>query len=173
MLGRVLEALESGPNAPYTDILLWSDHGYHLDEKLHVAKRTLWEQSTRVPLIIRSPATRPGEVEACPVSLVDLAPTILHMAGLTERERAGFDLDGTSLLEETFTPAVTMWEGAYSLRSRYWRYTRYPCGAKELYDHRIDDAALNNLAGSREHRGALVRQRKRLRELLGDILPAA
>ncbi|MGY8693112.1 MAG: sulfatase, partial [Verrucomicrobiia bacterium] len=51
-VGIVLDALKSSPHADNTIIVLWSDHGFHLGEKQHWAKRTLWEESTRVPLLI-------------------------------------------------------------------------------------------------------------------------
>ncbi|MBI3747601.1 MAG: sulfatase-like hydrolase/transferase, partial [Chloroflexi bacterium] len=44
---RVLHSLETGPNAKNTIVVLWSDHGWHLGEKLHWRKFTLWERATR------------------------------------------------------------------------------------------------------------------------------
>ena len=55
MLGRVLDALEAGPNKDNTIVVLWSDHGWHLGEKQHWQKFTGWRASTRVPLMIRVP----------------------------------------------------------------------------------------------------------------------
>ncbi len=52
-VGIVLDALEDSPHADNTIIVLWSDHGWHLGEKQHWAKRTLWEESTRVPQQMR------------------------------------------------------------------------------------------------------------------------
>ena len=54
-VGRVIEALDAGPNKDNTIIVLWSDHGYHLGEKGHWHKRTLWERATHVPLIVVAP----------------------------------------------------------------------------------------------------------------------
>ncbi|MEM9281774.1 MAG: sulfatase, partial [Verrucomicrobiota bacterium] len=51
-VGRVLDALDASPYADNTTILLFSDHGYHLGEKDRISKQTLWEESTRVPLIV-------------------------------------------------------------------------------------------------------------------------
>ena len=51
-VGMVLDALENSSYADNTIIVLWSDHGFHLGEKQHWAKRTLWEESTRVPLLV-------------------------------------------------------------------------------------------------------------------------
>ena len=52
MVGRVLDALESSQYASNTIVVLFSDHGYHIGEKQKYHKSTLWEESTRVPLII-------------------------------------------------------------------------------------------------------------------------
>ena len=46
---------ENSSYADNTIIVLWSDHGFHLGEKQHWAKRTLWEESTRVPLLFAGP----------------------------------------------------------------------------------------------------------------------
>ncbi|SMP68999.1 Arylsulfatase A [Neorhodopirellula lusitana] len=55
MIGRLLDSLDSGPLADNTIVVLWSDHGYHLGQKQHWEKFALWEQTTRVPLIIATP----------------------------------------------------------------------------------------------------------------------
>ena len=55
MLGRVLDALEAGPNAKNTIVVLWADHGWQLGEKEHWQKYTPWRAVTRVPLMIRVP----------------------------------------------------------------------------------------------------------------------
>ncbi|HAD58488.1 MAG TPA: iduronate-2-sulfatase, partial [Planctomycetaceae bacterium] len=60
MLGRVLKALQSGPNAHNTIVVLWSDHGWHLGEKQHWQKFTAWRVCTRVPLMIRVPEGTTG-----------------------------------------------------------------------------------------------------------------
>ncbi|MCB1615705.1 MAG: sulfatase, partial [Pseudomonadales bacterium] len=54
-VGKVLDALEHGPNKENTMVVLWSDHGWHLGEKLHWSKYTLWEEATRIPLIFKVP----------------------------------------------------------------------------------------------------------------------
>nr|MBA3313810.1 sulfatase [Planctomycetaceae bacterium] len=55
MLGRVLESLEQAEQAENTIVVLWSDHGWHLGEKDVSGKNTLWDRSTRVPLIVAGP----------------------------------------------------------------------------------------------------------------------
>ena len=54
-LGRLMEALDNSAYKDNTVVVLWTDHGWHLGENAW-AKFTLWEESTRIPLIIRSPS---------------------------------------------------------------------------------------------------------------------
>ena len=78
-----------------TIIVLWSDHGWHLGEKHRWRKQTLWEESTRVPLIIVAPGvTTPGTRSTRAVSLIDILPTLLELTGVD----ALSDLDGVSLM---------------------------------------------------------------------------
>lgn len=93
MVGQVVAALQASAYAATTDIVLLSDHGYHLGEKSHWRKLTFWEPSVRVPFMINSPALSPGDITS-PVSLLDVAPTILDLAGAT----APAQFEGVSLL---------------------------------------------------------------------------
>jgi arylsulfatase A-like enzyme len=60
MLGRVLDTLDTSPHKDNTIVALWSDHGWHLGEKQHWQKFTMWRATTRVPLIIKVPKGVPG-----------------------------------------------------------------------------------------------------------------
>jgi arylsulfatase A-like enzyme len=149
MVGQVLDALDASQYANNTAVVLWSDHGYHLGEKLHWRKMALWEQATRVPLLIRAP----GLVEAgggfdLPVSLLDLAPTLTDIAGIPRPTQ----FEGDSLLGITpeiasKRPAHMRWGDAVSTRTGIWRWTRYPEGGEELYDLSEDPREFNNLVG--------------------------
>jgi len=152
IVARIIEALDQSPAAQDTIVVLWGDNGFHLGEKLHWRKFTLWEEATRVPLIIIPPGgmsctPRPSE----PVSLIDLFPTILDLAGLPAIEA----VDGRSLanemgLRESRTQprsAISTWgRGNHSVRAGRWRYTRYVDGTDELYDHHADPYEWTNLA---------------------------
>ena len=61
-VGKVLDALDNSPAKDNTLIILYSDHGFHLGEKERWAKRSLWEDSTRVPLIVAGPGVAQGKV---------------------------------------------------------------------------------------------------------------
>jgi len=151
MVGQLLDALERTGRADDTIIVLWSEHGWHLGEKHRWRKQTLWEESTRVPLIIVAPGvTTPGTRSARAVSLIDILPTLLELTGVD----ALSDLDGVSLmplLKEPDAPwdraAVSTYEqGNHAVRSERYRYIRYYDGSEELYDHENDPGEWTNLA---------------------------
>ena len=85
MLGRLFDALDNSPYADNTIVVLWSDHGWHLGEKHHWRKFTLWAEATRVPLVFVVPKGVPGlpdgtpvgQPSSGPVSLLDLYPTLI------------------------------------------------------------------------------------------------
>ncbi|NDH94781.1 MAG: hypothetical protein EBZ13_09695 [Planctomycetia bacterium] len=100
-LGEVIDALDKSDMADSTWIIVLSDHGWHLGEKNHVAKQTLWTRSTRVPMIIVPPRrmTKTPCGVRCdrPVVLLDVYPTLLAGTNL-EPIDADQQLDGLSLL---------------------------------------------------------------------------
>ena len=158
MIGRVMAALDEGPNAENTIVVFLSDHGFHLGEKNHWRKFTLWEESTRVPLIIIAPTvTKPGTVCERPVELVDLYRTLAELCELEAPEKT----DGESLvalLKEPETPwphaaITTNGRGNHSVRTERWRYIRYADGSEELYDHESDPNEWTNLAADPELAG--------------------
>ena len=81
-IGRVIEALDEGDYGDNTYVVLFSDHGFHLGEKERFAKRSIWEDGTRVPLIIVGPNIPEGKVCAKPVQLLDIYPTLLELTNL-------------------------------------------------------------------------------------------
>lgn len=150
MLGRILDGLEASEYNHNTIIVLWSDHGYHFGEKWHWHKQALWDRATRVPLIISTPGmAMAGSRSDRTVSLIDLYPTLVDLAGLPNK----VDLDGTSLrllLENPNAPwdrpaTITYLFGNHALRTERWSYIRYKDGSEELYDRRQDPNEWVNL----------------------------
>src|SRR5262249_20803166 len=77
-LGRVLEALDASEYRNNTNVVLWSDHGWHLGQKLHWRKFALWEEATHNVLMMSIPGlTKPASRCAKPVNLIDLYPTLV------------------------------------------------------------------------------------------------
>jgi arylsulfatase A-like enzyme len=150
-IGRVMAGLDESPHAEDTIVVLVSDHGLMLGEKRHWGKTVLWEEATRVPMIVAAPGVgQPGARCSQPVSLVDIYPTLVQLCGLPERP----ELEGSSLVpllenpsQKWSRPALTTASaGNHSLRSERWRYSRYEDGTEELYDHERDDSEWINLA---------------------------
>ena len=151
-VGRVLTALEKNGLHENTLVVFLSDHGYHLGEHGHWQKQTLFEDATRVPLIVRDAiGTERRHISEVPVELVDLYPTIASWAGVP------FDktLPGTDLLSQEddggieVNGAYTEWRTGASIRTDKHRITRWgEEGALgwELYDHARDPKELHNLA---------------------------
>lgn len=151
-VGRVLDALDRSPAAKNTIVVLWSDNGWHLGEKQHWRKFSLWEEATRTVLILKAPGlTKPGIPCNATVNLIDLFPTIVELCGLPPKE----GVEGVSLLPLIQNPEAP-WDrpslstyhfNNHSVRSTRWRYTRYADGGEELYDHDADPNEWTNLAG--------------------------
>ncbi|MCA9245472.1 MAG: sulfatase, partial [Planctomycetales bacterium] len=95
-VGRLLEALEKSGKADNTIVVLWSDHGWHLGEKLITGKNTLWDRSTHVPLIFAGPGVTAGAKCLRPAELLDIYPTLIDLCSLPPRD----DLEGHSLLPQ-------------------------------------------------------------------------
>ncbi|GAB5405841.1 MAG: hypothetical protein Aurels2KO_40720 [Aureliella sp.] len=171
MLGRVLDALESGPNADNTIVVLWSDHGWQLGEKEHWQKYTPWRAVTRVPLMIRVPSelsaalpagTTAGRVCNSPVNLISLYPTLLDLCGLPEKANN----DGPSLVPILQNRALDLWPrssvtflskpGTYAVSGLKHRYIHYADGSEELYDIEADPYEWENLASDEAYATVLT-----------------
>ena len=103
---------------------------------MHWEKRSLWEESTRVPLIFVVPGMEASLQCNKPVGLIDVFPTLAELCGLPAIEQ----FEGQSLVPllknpdlEWETPVITTHHpGNHSIRSERWRYIRYTNGDEEL-----------------------------------------
>nr|AGU10881.1 Sulfatase [uncultured organism] len=152
-VGRVIDALQEMGLADDTIVVFTSDHGFMLGEHGQWMKNILWEESDRVPLVIRVPGSRTcGKRSPRTVELLDLYPTLTELAGLPKYGRN----EGTSLspllrnpVDRNWTkPALSQIRGGRSVRTERWRYTEWEAGklGRELYDHSKDPLEQHNLA---------------------------
>ena len=93
MVGKALNALKNSQYADNTLIVFWSDHGYHLGEKMHWDKYTLWEEATKNPMLISIPGQKERINVFTSVNLIDLYPTLIELCKLPVQT----GLDGHSL----------------------------------------------------------------------------
>jgi arylsulfatase A-like enzyme len=148
-IGRVMDALANSGKAGNTVIALWSDNGFHMGEKDHFGKWTLWNESTNVPFAIAGPGIEPGTVIDTPVGLVDMFATLTDLDGLPRLPGT----DSQSLLpliehpgRPWDRPALSMVDGSMSVRTDAYHYIRYYDGTDELYDAVSDPHEFTNLA---------------------------
>lgn len=166
-VGRVLDALEQSAIADNTIVVLWSDHGYHLGEKHRWAKHGLWEEATKVPLIIAGPGISGQQSSGASVGLIDLYPTLVELARLP----ANPTNQGLSLTELMDPESDVGWDrpilttysfGNHALRDERYRYIRYEDGSEELYDHQTDPNEWTNLADEQDQVKRIIHFRQLL-----------
>jgi arylsulfatase A-like enzyme len=155
MIGRLLKGLDASPYASNTTIVFFSDNGWHLGEKQHFHKSTLWQRATHVPMIVVDPDSRQkGRARTQPVSLLDIYPTLVELCGLPRNPA----LEGESLAPLLRDPSVrrnpavsTFQPGNHAVIDERWRYIRYRDGGEELYDRVADPNEFTNLAPDPSH----------------------
>ena len=175
-IGQVMKVIDNSKLKDNTIVILVSDHGWTMGEKDHVYKNSPWEESTRIPMTIRAPGvSKPNSKVEHPVSLIDIYPTLLDLAGLdnkTVKNEKGKPLDGHSLRTFLENPNTEEWNGPkgalsvvyssdknknntanhhYSLRTKDWRYIIYDSGNEELYNNSSDPKEWNNLLYNKTH----------------------
>jgi arylsulfatase A-like enzyme len=167
-IGDILDKLDALGLSDTTNIVLWSDHGYHLGEKQKLGKSMPYWVTTNIPLVIKAPGvTTPGSTTDALVNSVDLFPTMLDLVGLDQP--TDFQRDGRSLMRLLADPD-TPWPFAATASFTFpdnplsdsvvftadgWSYLEYqhdpmePYGTmNELYDIDDDPDQLINLLSS-------------------------
>lgn len=154
-IGRLLDALGKNPERDNTIIVLWSDHGWHLGEKDHWRKFTLWEEATRAPFIWVVPGVTPKDA-ICdrPVDFMCIYPTLCDLTGIQKPSHVEGESIRPLLADPKAKwdlPAITTYGYQnHGIRTQDWRYIRYADGSEELYDHRGDPYEWTNLASKPE-----------------------
>jgi arylsulfatase A-like enzyme len=158
MIGKMMDALDKSEYKNNTIVVLWGDHGWHLNEKNHWRKFSLWEEGTRAPLIFRVPGvTQAGSVCTTPVDFMSIYPTLSKLCGFSVPKH----VEGVSIIPLLRNvnavwnvPAVTTHGfNNHAVRTKKYRYIAYAGGGEELYDEEKDPYEWNNIAnesGSKE-----------------------
>lgn len=168
-IGVVVDAINKSKFKDNTIIVLVADHGWQMGEKDYIFKNSPWEESTRIPYIIKAPGAKNGEQVDHPVSLIDIYPTLQDLCSLTgdnQKNETGGKLGGFSLKPFLENPKTKKWNGpdgalsvvgnysdqgdvmkqTWSYRTKNWRYIRYYDGSEELYHNDVDPYEWTNLA---------------------------
>ncbi len=186
-VGRVIASLDRLKLSDNTIIVFTSDHGYHMGEHGLYQKLSLFEGSSRVPLLMVAPGiSSSGQVAKTPVSQIDLFPTLAELCSVKTQD----NLQGQSLvgiLKDTSSQgrgwAVTQVQRSegkkgdsffgYSLRTDRWRYTEWDEGKRgsELYDHESDPKELTNLAEKSTHQTTVEELKQLLKKAVVNTMP--
>ena len=185
-VGKILKALKETGQLDNTIIVLASDNGYFYGEHgLSVERRLAYEESIRMPLLVRYyKLIRPGTVRNEFALNIDLAPTLLELAGVaapgTMQGRSLVPLlNGkqpawrSSFLIEYYSdkvfPRMTQM-GYKAVRNEQWKYIHYLEleGMDELYDLKADPYEMENLIHQRGAAGALAKMKHEMERLLQE-----
>ena len=165
-VGKLLDALDNSPYRDNTYIVLFTDHGFHQGEKERFAKRSLWEDGTRTPMIIAGPGIAQGGVCSKPAQLLDVYPTLLELTGLTADPK----LEGNSLAPLLKNPQAdwphmartSFGPGNYAIISEHGRYIQYNDGSEEFYDRAKDPHEWNNMITNPEYAAMIQKHRAQI-----------
>jgi uncharacterized sulfatase len=173
-IGVVFETLDRLKLWDDTIVVVTGDHGFQLGEHGGLLRKdTLFEEALRVPLLIWAPGlAQPGAPTSSLAELIDLYPTLTDLAGLPQPK----GLEGKSLAPVLQDPARVVKTAAFSaarrrpptlgwsIRTERYRYTEWPDGSRELYDHETDPGERANLAGAPAQARTLADLRERLQD---------
>jgi len=164
-VGKILHKLDELELANNTLVVFVSDHGEMLGAHGMRGKFNFYEESVRVPFVVRYPGKiEPAQTISAPVSILNIFPTLLDYAGLTNIPTDGYSLRG--VMEGTEAPAydfaVSEWQWknenvpSIMIRTDQWKLmTTHRSGGKNvevLYDLKNDPLEMNNLLGSNPER---------------------
>jgi N-acetylglucosamine-6-sulfatase len=179
-VARIVSALRRSGELDETYIIFTSDNGYMQGEhRVRSGKMLPYDPSTQVPLLMRGPGIPAGRASGELVANVDLAPTLVQLAGA----KAGKTVDGRSLMPFARNPALRTKRAILhetggrryagpreqdertnlrrplrrvmsyrAIRTARWLYIRWRGGSRELYDLRRDPDQMQSLHAGRAHR---------------------
>lgn len=178
--GALFKALEETGQLDHTMIIFTSDEGYFYGEHgLSVERRLAYEESIRIPLLVRYPGVaKPGSSRDQMVLTLDIAPTALAVAGVKIPsymqghslvplfKKNGPALRNAFLIEyytDTVFPRVKQM-GYQAVRTKNWKYIHYIdlTGMDELYDLKEDPYEMSNRIADPGSAGDLTRMRNEL-----------
>ena len=182
-VGKVLDALQDTGVLDNTLVVFTSDNGYFQGEHNRLDKRAMYEESIRIPMVMRYPKLiRSGTVSDAMALNIDIAPTFLELA----RTSIPGEVQGRSLVpvlrerasggredflyeyfhEKGFPRTPTM----FGVRTKRWKYVEYPevNDISELYDLKNDPLELTNLIDDRKYADVLADMRARLARLMKE-----
>jgi len=175
-IGRMLDALQKTAQMDDTLVLFTSDHGEYLGDYNSFGKRGMHDAAAKIPLIARLPGVFEGG-RTCdePVSLLDIAPTVLSASGgtITSHQLDGVDLAevvaGTSRRGMIFGQFQTAGRASYMAVDRRWKYFySAPDNREFLFDHAVDPLETRN----RAHAPFMDEHAGRMRQALIEHLRA-
>jgi arylsulfatase A-like enzyme len=182
-VGNIVQALQDTGRLNNTLIMFTSDNGFSFLEHRWHGKVVPYDESIRVPLVIRDDAVVPpslqGSTDAGMVTSLDDTPTFLEAAGL------GRSLDGTSLFPRLDGTSSSVASGDVliehaggtvvpdycGIRAPGFMYARYATGEEELYALSGDPYELRNVAGLSGYAAILSSMRARTRALCNPAPP--
>jgi arylsulfatase A-like enzyme len=174
--GRVLDELGKSPYRDNTVVVFLTDNGFHLGEKDHWQKGTLWEEATHVLLMFRVPGmTKAGGKCERFVSLQDVYPTLTEICGIEPPRH----IDGRSLVpllkqpdaEWKSTAISALYDRYISIRTETFRYIRYTDGEEEFYDCAKDPHEWTNQIRNPEYATEIAKLRSAVPSLAEMSLP--
>ncbi len=175
-VASILNALSASGRLGTTLIVFASDNGYLLGEHRTTGKVNAYEESIRIPLVIRYDALATGpRTSSKIVANVDLAPTFAAAAGVAAPGAEGLDLlpllTGTPRWRDELLiehgPGLTY----CAVRTSAWRYVQYRNGSEELYSLATDRYELQNLAQNPSYAAKLAEMRSRVHRLCDPVPP--
>jgi choline-sulfatase len=176
-IGKVLQALDDSGLRDDTIIIYTTDHGENLGARRLWGKSNMYEEACALPMIISGPDIPEGRVSTTPVTLIDIAPTILDAIdqnGVAAKE----GLPGTSLIQisnkvsnpdriafsEYFAAAAD--RATFMIRKGNYKYIHYEGYEPELFDLEEDQEEMKNLACDPDYQSVLAEYQNDLRKIV-------